>query len=177
MARCPAGHQLGSARRGCPDCRRDMVVEIAAAADRSLPRPVIEAAVDAAAPARLSMSRLAVLLAADPGALAVGAPPALRNSGFPVRAQTAHAGRVRAVDPRATSSAASRPASGGAPMASAPGSAASTMASRDIDGLAGAAASTAASITGRGNDRSAAAAICTTVSLRQSGQPRRAEPS
>jgi len=75
VARCPAGHQLGSARRGCPDCRRDTVVQIAAAADRSLPRPVIEAAVDAAAPARLSMSRLAVVLAADPGALAVGAPP------------------------------------------------------------------------------------------------------
>ena len=75
MARCPAGHQLGSARRGCPDCRRDTVMQIAAAADRSLPRPVIEAAVDAAAPARLSMSRLAVVLAADPGALAVGAPP------------------------------------------------------------------------------------------------------
>jgi hypothetical protein len=74
VARCPAGHQLGSARRGCPDCRKDMVVEIAAAADRSLPRPVIEAAVDAAAPTRLSMSRLAVVLA-DPGALAVGAPP------------------------------------------------------------------------------------------------------
>jgi len=75
VARCPAGHQLGSAGRGCPDCRRDEVVEIAAAADRSLPRPVIEAAVDAAAPAGLAMSRLAAALTADPGALASGAPP------------------------------------------------------------------------------------------------------
>lgn len=75
MACCPAGHQLGSARRGCPCCRRDMVVEIAAAADRSLPLAVIEAAVDAAAPASTAMSRLAAVLAADPGALISGAPP------------------------------------------------------------------------------------------------------
>jgi len=75
MARCPAGHQLSSPRRGCPDCRRDTVVEIAAAADRSLPRPVIEAAADTAAPTRLAMSRLAAALAADPAALSSGAPP------------------------------------------------------------------------------------------------------
>ena len=53
-----------------------MVVDTAAAADRSLPRPVIEAAVDAAAPTRLAVSRLAAALAADPAALASGAPPA-----------------------------------------------------------------------------------------------------
>jgi hypothetical protein len=52
-----------------------MVVEAAAAADRSLPWPVIKAAVEAAAPTRLAMSRLAAALAADPGALASGAPP------------------------------------------------------------------------------------------------------
>jgi hypothetical protein len=52
-----------------------MVVEMAAAADRSLPRPVIEAAADTAAPTRLAMSRLAAALAADPAALASGAPP------------------------------------------------------------------------------------------------------
>ena len=75
MARCQAGHQLSSPRGGCPDCRRDTVVEIAAAADRSLPRPVIEAAADRAAPTRLAMSRLAAALAADPAALASGAPP------------------------------------------------------------------------------------------------------
>jgi len=104
-------------------------------------------------------------------------PPGLRNSGLPVRPQTAHAGGVMAVEPRAISSAASRPASGGAPEASAAGSAASAAARRDIASLVGAAVSTAASITGRGSDRSAAAAISTTMSLRQSGQPRRAELS
>jgi hypothetical protein len=52
-----------------------MVVEMAAAADRSLPRPVIEAAVDTVAATRLVMSRLAAALAADPAALASGAPP------------------------------------------------------------------------------------------------------
>jgi hypothetical protein len=52
-----------------------MVVETAAAADRSLPRTVVEAAADAAAPTAIAMSRLAAVLAADPGALASGAPP------------------------------------------------------------------------------------------------------
>jgi hypothetical protein len=52
-----------------------MAVELAAAADRSLPRAVIEAAVDAVAPAGLAMSRLPAARAADPGALASGAPP------------------------------------------------------------------------------------------------------
>ncbi len=75
MACCPAGHQLGGARRSCPRCRRDMVAELAAAADRSLPRAVIESAIDAVAPAGPAMSRLAAALAADPGAVASGAPP------------------------------------------------------------------------------------------------------
>ena len=84
VARCPAGHQLSSPRGRCPDRRRDMVVEMAAAADRSLPRPLIEAAVDTAAPTRLMMSRLAAALAADPAALASGAPPlAGRPAGRP----------------------------------------------------------------------------------------------
>jgi hypothetical protein len=52
-----------------------MVAEIAAAADRSLPRPAVKAAVDAAAPSGLAVSRLAAVLAADPGALTSGAPP------------------------------------------------------------------------------------------------------
>jgi hypothetical protein len=52
-----------------------MVVEVAVAADRSLSRPVIEEAVDTAAPTRLAISRLAAALAADPAALASGAPP------------------------------------------------------------------------------------------------------
>ena len=74
MACCPAGHQLDGARRSCPRCSRDQVVELAAAADQSLPRVVIESAVDAVVPAGLAMSRLASALA-DPGALASGAPP------------------------------------------------------------------------------------------------------
>ena len=75
VASCPAGHQLGGTRRGCPRCRRDAVVELAAAADRSLPREAVAAAVDAAAPTGRAMSCLAAALAADPGALTSGAPP------------------------------------------------------------------------------------------------------
>ena len=104
-------------------------------------------------------------------------PPVPRNSGLPVRPQTAHAGGARAVEPRAISSAASRPASGGAPTASAAGSAASAAASRDIASLVGAIVSTAASITRRGSKRSAAATVSATMSLRQSGQPPRGELS
>ena len=50
-------------------------MELAAAADRSLPREAVAAAVDAAAPTGRAMSCLAAALAADPGALASGAPP------------------------------------------------------------------------------------------------------
>ena len=76
-ARCPAGHEFGPAgrRRGCARCRRDQVVELAVAADGSLPRPVIEAAVRAVAPGGPALLQLAAALAADPRALAVGAPP------------------------------------------------------------------------------------------------------
>jgi len=45
------------------------------AADQSLPRTVIEAAVDAVAPGGQGLRQLADALAADPGALAAGAPP------------------------------------------------------------------------------------------------------
>jgi integrase len=48
---------------------------MAAAAEGSLPRPVIEAAVGAVAPAGQALRQLALALAADPGALARGAPP------------------------------------------------------------------------------------------------------
>jgi hypothetical protein len=48
---------------------------MAAAAEGSLPRPVIEAAVEAVAPAGQALRQLALALAADPGALAKGAPP------------------------------------------------------------------------------------------------------
>jgi hypothetical protein len=51
------------------------VVDLAAAAERSLPRPVIEAAVAAVAPAGQALRQLAAALAADPAALSRGAPP------------------------------------------------------------------------------------------------------
>jgi hypothetical protein len=56
-------------------------------------------------------------------------PPWPRNSGRPVRPQAPHAGTARVAEPRAISSAASLPATGGAPAASAPGSAVSATAS------------------------------------------------
>ena len=48
---------------------------MAAAAEGSLPRPVIEAAVEAVAPAGQALRQLTLALAADPGALSCGAPP------------------------------------------------------------------------------------------------------
>jgi hypothetical protein len=48
---------------------------MAAAAERSLPRAVIEAAVEAVAPAGQALRQLALALAADPAALSAGAPP------------------------------------------------------------------------------------------------------
>jgi hypothetical protein len=48
---------------------------MAAAAEGTLPRAVIEAAVDAAAAAGQALRQLALALAADPGCLAKGAPP------------------------------------------------------------------------------------------------------
>ncbi len=48
---------------------------LAAAAEGSLPRPAVEAAVAAAAPTAQALIKLAAALAADPGALAAGAPP------------------------------------------------------------------------------------------------------
>ena len=46
-----------------------------AAADPSLPRAVIEAAIETVAPAGMALHQLAAALAADPGALSRGAPP------------------------------------------------------------------------------------------------------
>jgi hypothetical protein len=76
MASCPAGHQVrpGQAAR-CPRCRRERVADIVSAADGSLPREVIEEAVESVAPAGQALAQLALALAADPGALARGAPP------------------------------------------------------------------------------------------------------
>jgi len=72
---CPAGHELArdQVHRACPACRREAVVTQVAAADSSLPREVIAAAV--AGPAALRS--VAAALAADPGALAAGAPPSV----------------------------------------------------------------------------------------------------
>ena len=76
-ARCPAGHELAWPLQGrpCSRCRRDKVVAAVSAADPSLPGAVIEAAVEAVAPAGQALRQLADALAADPGALAAGAPP------------------------------------------------------------------------------------------------------
>jgi hypothetical protein len=99
-------------------------------------------------------------------------PPSPRNSGLPARPQTVHAGMARAAEPQVISSAASRPATGGAPAASAPGSAASASASCRRACPPGATASTAASITARGSDGSAADTAATTFSRRQRGHGR-----
>ena len=61
--------------RGCPACRRDWVVDLAAAADRSLPRAAVAAAVDAVAPGGQALWHLEQALAAGPQALSLGAPP------------------------------------------------------------------------------------------------------
>jgi len=73
----PGRHELTwpYQRRGCPRCRRDSVVELAAAAGPSLPRPVIEAAVDAVVTSPAVLRELTAALAAGPGALICGAPP------------------------------------------------------------------------------------------------------
>src|SRR5436305_9441154 len=76
-ARCPAGHELAwpLGGRPCPRCRREKVVAAVAAADPSLPRAVIEAAVDAAVPGGQALRQLADALAADRAVLTAGAPP------------------------------------------------------------------------------------------------------
>jgi len=51
------------------------VTELAVAAEGSLPRPVIEAAVRVVAPGGQALLQLAAALTADPGALIIGAPP------------------------------------------------------------------------------------------------------
>jgi len=76
-ARCLSGHELAwpLQRRPCSRCRRDKVIAAVSAADPSLPGAVIAAAVDAAAPGGQALRHLADALAADPAALAAGAPP------------------------------------------------------------------------------------------------------
>jgi hypothetical protein len=68
--RCLAGHDMADAgRRGCPACRRDRVVDLAAAADRSLPQAAVAAAVDAVVPGGQALWHLEQALAAGPEAL------------------------------------------------------------------------------------------------------------
>jgi len=65
----------GTQRRGCPACRRDAVVDLVAAAEASLPRAAIAAAVDAVASSPAVLRSLASALTRDPAALSCGAPP------------------------------------------------------------------------------------------------------
>jgi hypothetical protein len=74
--RCPAGHELGYSRQSfCPRCRRDEIIEAVAAAETSLPRSRIAAAVEAVVTNHAVLRSLATALAAGPGVLAHGAPP------------------------------------------------------------------------------------------------------
>lgn len=76
VPRCPAGHELASGRRRvCPRCRRQAVIDAAAASETSLPRAEIAAAVDAVATNPAVLRNLAAALLADPTALPGGAPP------------------------------------------------------------------------------------------------------
>jgi hypothetical protein len=78
-ARCPAGHELpGGARQApaCPQCRRDALIRHVMAADGTLAAGTAEAAVDAVAATPAALRELASALAADPGMIWHGAPPA-----------------------------------------------------------------------------------------------------
>jgi hypothetical protein len=76
VARCRAGHEVGASRSAyCPGCRRDEVVDLVAAAEGSLPRPVVGAAVSAVASGGQALRQLALALSVDPAALSHGAPP------------------------------------------------------------------------------------------------------
>jgi hypothetical protein len=73
-ASCPAGHELAPGQDLCPACRRQAVVDAAAAAS-ALPAPLAAAAVDAVVSGPAVLRSLAAALEADPGALSRGAPP------------------------------------------------------------------------------------------------------
>jgi hypothetical protein len=73
--RCPVGHELARGRnRFCPRCRRDGIVDRVAAAETSLSRAQVAAAVDAVAGNYAGLRCLAAAFAADADALAHGAP-------------------------------------------------------------------------------------------------------
>lgn len=71
--RCPAGHRL-EPRRVCLPCRRDQIITQVAAAESSLPVTEVAAAVDTVATNSAVWRSLAHAFAADPDALASGAP-------------------------------------------------------------------------------------------------------
>jgi hypothetical protein len=74
-ARCPVEHELAHTRSRCPRCRRDGVIEKVAAVETSLSSGQVAAAVDVVAGNRAVLRCLATAFAADPDALAHGAPP------------------------------------------------------------------------------------------------------
>lgn len=75
-ARCPAGHELPAhRRRSCPGCRRERVVDLAAAADTAMARSSVAAAVDAVAAGGQALGHLEQALGGGPLALQLGAPP------------------------------------------------------------------------------------------------------
>jgi len=102
---CPAGHEpgAGSWPGSCPACRRDEVVARVTAAEGSLPRSAVAAAVDAVAASPQALRDLSAALAADSGALACGAPPTVgrlvaeliaRGSGTLTVPECVHCGRA-----------------------------------------------------------------------------------
>jgi hypothetical protein len=75
-SRCSAGHGRGYGRqRFCPACRREGLIDQVAAAEASLSRPVVAAAIDAVATNHAVLRCLAAAMAADPDMLTRGAPP------------------------------------------------------------------------------------------------------
>jgi hypothetical protein len=75
---CLAGHQIpGGARRICPACRRDQVIDRVAALETSLSKQDVAAAVEVVAAHHAVWRSLAAALESDPEALTTGAPPAV----------------------------------------------------------------------------------------------------
>jgi integrase len=74
-ASCPAGHQLSGPRRPCAACPREALIQHVIAA-ASVPAGQATAAIDAVATSPAVLRVLTAALAADPGMLRHGAPPA-----------------------------------------------------------------------------------------------------
>jgi hypothetical protein len=73
--RCEAGHQITGGQLICPSCRFEQVIEAVESIETSLPRVRIAAAVRTVVTNSAVLRNLAAALAADPAALAAGAPP------------------------------------------------------------------------------------------------------